>query len=189
MDSKIKLPPLSVSVSVAKKSDLTELKNEMDQFYSKMTHVPESKNEVVFVARENVSGQRKIVGYVKGRIIKDNGEKLGEVLVVSTRKGLKHRRIGPKLVGKLNSYFIARRVHRAELVSLADEFYMKRSNYKPKATEANDPNNSIKTLEAHLKRKAARRNLIKKNFLSKQTIAPQNILNKDRLLKARMRIK
>jgi len=189
MYSKPKLTPLRVSISVAKESDLTELKNEMNSFYTDLTHNPDSKNEVVFIARENTIGKKRILGFVKGRIIKENKERLGEVLVISVRKGFKGRAIGPKLLGKVNSYFIARRVKRAELVSFNNEFYMYRSNYRARAIDNDELESSIKILEANLKRKATRKNLLKRISLPKATIAPQNIMNKDRLLKNRMKLK
>lgn len=187
MYPKAKLPPLKISINVAKESDLNELLKEKDSFYTEITHKPTSKNEVVFIARETTP-QRKIVGFVKGRVIKEANERLGEVLVISARKGMKGRSIGPRLLGKMNSYFIARRIKRAELVSFANEFYMNRSNYRARAIDADELESSIKTLEANLSRKPHRK--IKRTpNPKKHSLAPQNIFNKDALMKRRLKLK
>lgn len=188
MNLRTRLPQLRVLINLANKSDLKELFLEKDEFYTSILNEPNPKKEIFFIARENTP-QKKIVGFVKGRILTEKGEKLGNVLLISARKGYKGRSIGPKLLGKLNSYFIAKKVKRAELVSFNNDFYMYRSNYRARAIDADELESSIKTLEAHLKRKAARNNVLKKSLLPRATIGPQNILNKDRLIKARRRLR
>ena len=188
MNLRPRLPQLRVSINLANKSDLKELFLERNEFYTSILNEPNPKKEIFFIARENTPA-RKIVGFVKGRILNEKGEKLGNILLISARNGYKGRSIGPKLLGKINSYFIAKKVKRAELVSFNNDFYMYRSNYRSRAIDADEFESSIKTLEAHLNRKEARKNILKKASLKRATIGPQNILNKDRLIKARRRLR
>lgn len=180
-----RLPQMNVSINLATPKDIAQLREEMSDFYSDLSNKPLNKNEFVFIARDPKQKTSKILGFVKGRIIHEGEEKIGEILVVSVRKGFKGKSIGPKLLGKANSYFIAKRIKRAELVSFNNEFYMKRSNYRARATDADDLESSIKILEAHLKVKKHRRttNPIK----SKSSIAPQNLLNKDSWIRRRIK--
>jgi hypothetical protein len=85
--------------------------------------------------------------------------------------------------------FISKKVKRAELVSFNNDFYMRRSNYRARVVDADELESSIKTLEAHLKRKAAREKIVKRKSFSKLTLSPQSIMNKDRLINARRRMK
>lgn len=186
MEQRVKLPALNVTVSVAKKRDVEELKREMDQFYSKMSPTHDPKNEIILIARENVSGQRRIVGYSQNIIINDEGELIGKGIILSVRKGLKDRHIGSKLLGKINSYYIAKGIKTAELVSFEKGFYAK-SNYRHKMSE-DDFGSSMDILEARLRRKAARERVLKKRT-TQTALAPQNVMNKDRLLKARRKLK
>ncbi len=186
MEQKVKLPALNVTVSVAKKRDIEELTKEMDQFYSPMKRTNTPENEIILIARENVSGKRRIVGYSQNRIIEDGGEKIGEGIILSVRKGFKNRHIGSKLLGKINSFYIAKGIKRMEIISFEKGFYAK-SNFRQKISE-DDFGSSMETLEARLRRKAARERVLKKRTAQK-ALAPQNLMNKDRLLKARRKLK
>lgn len=189
MQSTAKSQKLNVSIHMASPLDITELRKDMEEFYAVMSKNPINKNEFVFIARDPKQKQGKIIGFVKGRIIHEGEERIGEILVISVRKGFKGRSIGPKLLGKANSYFIAKRIKRAELVSFNDEFYMKRSNYRARASDADEFESSIKTLEAKLKRNHARKRIVQKNLPQSKSIGPQNILNKEKWIMRRSKLK
>lgn len=186
MEQQVKLPALNVTVSVAKKRDIEELTREMDDFYSKMKRTPNPESEIILIARENVSGKRRIVGYSQNRIIEEDGERIGTGIIMSARKGFKYRHIGSKLVGKINAYYTAKGIKTAELTSFDKGFYTK-TNYRQKMTD-DDFGSSMETLQVRLRRKAARERILKKRAVQK-ALAPQNVMNKDRLLKARRRLK
>jgi hypothetical protein len=186
--NQVKLPALNVTISIAKKRDIAELTKEMDQFYSPMIRTNTPESEIILIARENVSGKRRIVGYSQNRIINDGVERIGNGLIFSVRKGFKNRHIGSKLLGKINSYYISKGIKRAELFSFNERFYLK-TNYRPKLSDLDDFGSSMETLEANLKRKEAREKILKKRVSQRQSLAPQNVLNKDRLLKARRKLK
>ncbi|MDD4250789.1 MAG: hypothetical protein PHX27_01200 [Candidatus ainarchaeum sp.] len=186
MNDSIKLSSLKISISIARKKDLIELKKDASQFYAP-PRISDSKTETIFVARESNSKEKKIVGFVTSSTINEGREVIGRVNLLSTRKGFDCRKIGSRLLGKTNSFFIARGIKRAELISFANKFYAK-TNYRERMCDADEFESSIKTLEAKLKRKKVREILLTKERKKRLTLASQNTINKEKWLKRKKRV-
>jgi ribosomal protein S18 acetylase RimI-like enzyme len=136
---KEKKTALRVVLGKATLNDLKQLDAEKDNFYMEFSsNVAKTfPGATVFVAKEPYNsitkkGSGKILGYVICGFLGSPGEtRVGQIVNVSVRRGYKGRKIGSKLVGKANGFFLKTGIKKAILTSknAAQLFYKNHSNY------------------------------------------------------------